>query len=65
MIIFVLTTGVFFFGPKPPLAKMTVARIAAQTAQQVVLQRLREMERQLAVSEMSEKEDELLNFCNL
>lgn len=35
-------------------------RIAAQTAKQVVMQRLKEMERQAAVSELSEKEDELL-----
>lgn len=35
-------------------------RIAAQTAKQVVMQRLKEMERQIAISELSEKEDELL-----
>ena len=35
-------------------------RIAAQTAKQVVMQKLREMERQNAVSELSQKEDELL-----
>lgn len=35
-------------------------RIAAQTAKQVVMQRLKEMERQMAISELSEKEDELL-----
>lgn len=35
-------------------------RIAAQTAKQVVMQRLKEIERQLAISELSEKEDELL-----
>ncbi len=35
-------------------------RIAAQTAKQVVMQKLREMERQTAASELSEKEDELL-----
>ena len=35
-------------------------RIAAQTAGQVVMQRLKELERQIATSEMSEKEDELL-----
>lgn len=35
-------------------------RIAAQTAKQVVMQKLREMERQTAISELSEKEDELL-----
>ncbi len=35
-------------------------RIAAQTAKQVVMQRLKEMERQIAVSTLSEKEDELL-----
>lgn len=35
-------------------------RIAAQTAQQVVMQRLKELERQIAVNELSEKEDELL-----
>ena len=35
-------------------------RIAAQTAKQVVMQRLKEMERQIAVSELAEKEDELL-----
>lgn len=35
-------------------------RIAAQTAKQVVMQKLREMERQTALSELSEKEDELL-----
>lgn len=35
-------------------------RIAAQTAKQVVMQKLREMERQQAASELSEKEDELL-----
>ena len=35
-------------------------RIAAQTAKQVVLQKLKEMERQKALSELSEKEDELL-----
>ena len=35
-------------------------RIAAQTAKQVVMQRLKELERDLAVSEISEKEDELL-----
>ena len=32
-------------------------RIAAQTAKQVVMQKLREIERQIAVSELSEKED--------
>ena len=35
-------------------------RIAAQTAGQVVMQRLKELERQIATNEMSEKEDELL-----
>lgn len=35
-------------------------RIAAQTAQQVVMQKLKEIERQIAVSELAEKEDELL-----
>ena len=35
-------------------------RIAAQTAKQVVMQKLREMERQKAASELSQKEDELL-----
>lgn len=35
-------------------------RIAAQTAKQVVMQKLREMERDNAVAELSEKEDELL-----
>lgn len=35
-------------------------RIAAQTAKQVVMQKLKEMERQMALSELSEKEDELL-----
>ena len=35
-------------------------RIAAQTAKQVVMQRLKELERGIAVSEISEKEDELL-----
>ncbi len=35
-------------------------RIAAQTAKQVVMQKLREMERQQASDELSEKEDELL-----
>ena len=35
-------------------------RIAAQTAKQVVMQKLREIERSIAVSELSEKEDELL-----
>ncbi len=35
-------------------------RIAAQTAKQVVMQRLREIERDMALSELSEKEDELL-----
>lgn len=35
-------------------------RIAAQTAKQVVMQKLREMERQTAINELSEKEDELL-----
>ncbi len=35
-------------------------RIAAQTAKQVVMQKIKEMERQIAVSELSEKEDELL-----
>lgn len=35
-------------------------RIAAQTAKQVVMQKLREMERQNAISELAEKEDELL-----
>ncbi len=35
-------------------------RIAAQTAKQVVMQKLREMERQTAISELAEKEDELL-----
>ncbi len=35
-------------------------RIAAQTAKQVVMQKLREMERQTAANELSEKEDELL-----
>lgn len=35
-------------------------RIAAQTAKQVVMQKLKEIERQMALSELSEKEDELL-----
>lgn len=35
-------------------------RIAAQTAKQVVMQKLKEMERQIATSELAEKEDELL-----
>ena len=35
-------------------------RIAAQTAKQVVMQKLKELERQMAISELSEKEDELL-----
>lgn len=35
-------------------------RIAAQTAKQVVMQKLKEMEREIAVSELSEKEDELM-----
>lgn len=35
-------------------------RIAAQTAKQVVMQKLKEMERQMALNEISEKEDELL-----
>ena len=35
-------------------------RIAAQTAKQVVMQKLKEMERAIAVSELSEKEDELM-----
>ncbi len=35
-------------------------RIAAQTAKQVVMQKLKEMEREMALSELSEKEDELL-----
>lgn len=35
-------------------------RIAAQTAKQVVMQRLKDIERQMAISELSEKEDELL-----
>lgn len=35
-------------------------RIAAQTAKQVVMQKIKEMERQIALSELSEKEDELL-----
>lgn len=35
-------------------------RIAAQTAKQVVMQKLKEMERQMALSELSEKEDQLL-----
>lgn len=35
-------------------------RIAAQTAKQVVMQKIKEMERQMAVDELSEKEDELL-----
>ncbi|MDD2227188.1 MAG: transcription termination factor NusA [Clostridia bacterium] len=35
-------------------------RIAAQTAQQVVMQKLKELERQIAIDELAEKEDELL-----
>ncbi len=35
-------------------------RIAAQTAKQVVMQKLKELERTMALSELSEKEDELL-----
>ena len=35
-------------------------RIAAQTAKQVVMQRLKEIERQMAISELSETDDELL-----
>ena len=35
-------------------------RIAAQTAKQVVMQKIKEMEREMALSELSEKEDELL-----
>lgn len=35
-------------------------RIAVQTAKQVVMQKLKELERQIALDELSEKEDELL-----
>lgn len=35
-------------------------RIAAQTAKQVVMQKLRELERETAVSELSKREDEIL-----
>ena len=35
-------------------------RIAAQTAKQVVMQKLKEMEREMAISELAEKEDELM-----
>lgn len=35
-------------------------RIAAQTAKQVVVQRLKDLERQIAVGELAEKEDEVL-----
>lgn len=35
-------------------------RIAAQTAKQVVMQKLKEMERQMALDELSEKEDQIL-----
>lgn len=35
-------------------------RIAAQTAKQVVMQKLKELEKQNAINELSEKEDELL-----
>lgn len=35
-------------------------RIAVQTAKQVVMQKLKELERQIALTELSEKEDELL-----
>lgn len=35
-------------------------RIAAQTAKQVVMQKLREVEKDMAMSEISEKEDELI-----
>lgn len=35
-------------------------RIAAQTAKQVVMQKIKEKEREMALSEISEKEDELL-----
>ncbi len=35
-------------------------RIAAQTAKQVVMQKLKEMEREIAISELAEKEDELM-----
>ena len=35
-------------------------RIAAQTAKQVVMQKIKEKEREIAVAEISEKEDELL-----
>ncbi len=35
-------------------------RIAAQTAKQVVMQKIKEMEREIAISELSEKEDELM-----
>ena len=35
-------------------------RIAAQTAKQVVMQKLKEMERQMALDELAEKEDEIL-----
>ena len=35
-------------------------RIAAQTAKQVVMQKLKEMEKQKAIDELAEKEDELL-----
>lgn len=35
-------------------------RIAVQTAKQVVMQKIKELERQIAVDELSEKEDELL-----
>lgn len=35
-------------------------RIAAQTAKQVVMQKIKELEKQMALAELSEKEDELL-----
>ncbi len=35
-------------------------RIAAQTAKQVVMQKIKEMEREIALSDLAEKEDELL-----
>ena len=39
-------------------------RIAAQTAGKVVMQRLKELERQIATSEMSEKEDDIRFIYN-
>ena len=42
----------------------TAGRIAAQTAKQVVMQRLREAEREIILEEFEDKEGEVFGYCS-